>query len=66
MNIVREWQRKLSNINTSIEDYKAIYKQMEGDNATYNMKLRCLADIKSKKKYRDLIEETLRRLKDEI
>ncbi|WIV11363.1 hypothetical protein [Proteiniborus sp. MB09-C3] len=49
----------MERVNSAIVDYKSI---LESDEITYDMKMYCYEKIKSKIKYKELIEETLRKL----
>lgn len=59
MNIVKEWQYRLQQVNQTISDYREILVNNE---LTHDMKIFCLGEIERKTKYKNLIEETLRRL----
>lgn len=59
IDIIKEWTYILERVNSSIADYKNI---LENEEITYDMKIFCYEKIESKTRYRELIEETLKRL----
>lgn len=59
IDILKEWNSILEKVNSSISDYKSM---LENNEITYDMKVFCYEKIEKKVKYKELIEETLKRL----
>ncbi len=60
MNIIKEWEYKLKQVEKDIEDYEKIIKSIE---LNQDMKSFCLGKLKSRNEYKKLIEETIKELK---
>lgn len=61
MNIIREWERRLNMVNEDIDGIES-YLEKPPCKLDINTKDSILAQLNSKKKYQELIEQTIKEL----
>lgn len=59
MNIIKEWESRLRQVEKELEDYKDIITNRE---LNQDMKAFCLSKMQSRNQYKKLIEKTLHEL----
>lgn len=59
MNIIKEWEYRLKQVEKELEDYKDIINNRE---LNQDMKSFCLSKMQSRCQYKELIEKTIKEL----